>query len=42
MARIGTRIDDARVVDVADGVHAYLQPNGSWYLSNAHEVNCVP
>lgn len=35
MARVEAGVEDARVVEVAEDVYAYLQPDGSWYLSNA-------
>ncbi len=31
----GTGIDAARTVEVGDGIYAYVQPDGSWYLNNA-------
>jgi cyclase len=30
----GVRIADARLQEVADGIYAYIQPDGSWWINN--------
>ena len=30
----GTAIADARVHEVADGIYAYIQPDGTWWVNN--------
>src|SRR5258708_11217080 len=30
----GVSIADARLEEVADGIYAYIQPDGSWWLNN--------
>jgi len=30
----GVSIADARLEEVADGIYAYIQPDGSWWINN--------
>ena len=30
----GVSIADARLEEVSDGIYAYLQPDGSWWINN--------
>ncbi len=35
---MANRTYELGLVEVADGVHAYLQPNGSWGWSNSRSI----
>ena len=35
-------IDDAELIEVADGVFGYIQPDGSWFINNTGFVAGLP
>ncbi|MFC5289759.1 MBL fold metallo-hydrolase [Actinokineospora guangxiensis] len=38
-ARVGAALDEAALVEIADGVHAWVQPDGTWWINNAGVVH---
>ncbi|WP_245633609.1 MBL fold metallo-hydrolase [Amycolatopsis jejuensis] len=35
----GCGVEDAELIEVADGVHAWIQPDGTWWINNAGYIS---